>query len=193
VWLRQTALSCYDGHLSGRTLCDVVPSTAVRAVGANHCCLFNSGACFVPIATWERSWRLFALRQCFVASRCSAPPPSRTCGSCRATDDVIRVHLAARPSDLQRVCCATLSFLNICFDLLAGRHQVVILTSLAQSRFTEGRIRQHWILGSTSLYTGWTVRGLNIGGGEIFRTRPDRPWGPPSLLYNEYRVFFPRG
>jgi len=29
-------------------------------------------------------------------------------------------------------------------------------------------------------------------GGEIFRTRPDRPWGPPSLLYNGYRVF-PRG
>jgi hypothetical protein len=22
-----------------------------------------------------------------------------------------------------------------------------------------------------------------------FSTRPDRPWGPPSLLYNEYRVF----
>ena len=29
-------------------------------------------------------------------------------------------------------------------------------------------------------------------GGGIFRTRPDRPWGPPSLLYNGYRVF-PRG
>jgi len=26
-------------------------------------------------------------------------------------------------------------------------------------------------------------------GGEIFRTRPDRPWGPPGLLYNGYRVF----
>ena len=26
-------------------------------------------------------------------------------------------------------------------------------------------------------------------GGEIFLTRPDRPWGPPSLLYNGYRVF----
>jgi len=25
--------------------------------------------------------------------------------------------------------------------------------------------------------------------GEIFRTRLDRPWGPPSLLYNRYRVF----
>jgi len=26
-------------------------------------------------------------------------------------------------------------------------------------------------------------------GGEIVRTRPDRPWGPPSLLYNGYRLF----
>ena len=26
-------------------------------------------------------------------------------------------------------------------------------------------------------------------GDEIFRTCPDRPWGPPSLLYNGYRVF----
>jgi len=25
--------------------------------------------------------------------------------------------------------------------------------------------------------------------GEILRTRLDRPWGPPSLLYNGYRVF----
>jgi len=23
----------------------------------------------------------------------------------------------------------------------------------------------------------------------IFRNRTDRPWGPPSLLYNGYRVF----
>jgi hypothetical protein len=30
--------------------------------------------------------------------------------------------------------------------------------------------------------------GSNPGGGEIFRTCPDRPWGPPSLLYNGYRV-----
>jgi hypothetical protein len=31
--------------------------------------------------------------------------------------------------------------------------------------------------------------GMNPGGGEIFRTCPDWPWGPPSLLYNGYRVF----
>ena len=41
------------------------------------------------------------------------------------------------------------------------------------------------------LNTGWTVRGSNPGGGEIFRTRPDRPWGLRSLLYSGYRVFFP--
>jgi hypothetical protein len=39
------------------------------------------------------------------------------------------------------------------------------------------------------LAMGWTVRGSNPGGGEIFRTCPNRPWGPPILLYNGYRVF----
>jgi hypothetical protein len=34
--------------------------------------------------------------------------------------------------------------------------------------------------------------GIESRWGEIFRTRPDRPWGPSSLLYNGYRVF-PRG
>ena len=32
------------------------------------------------------------------------------------------------------------------------------------------------------------VRGSNPGGGENFRTRPDRLWVPTSLLYNGYRV-----
>ena len=31
--------------------------------------------------------------------------------------------------------------------------------------------------------------GIESRWGEIFRTCPDRPWGPPSLLYNRYRVF----
>jgi hypothetical protein len=39
------------------------------------------------------------------------------------------------------------------------------------------------------LATDWTVRGSNPGEGEIFRTCPGRPWGPPSLLYSGYRVF----
>ena len=43
---------------------------------------------------------------------------------------------------------------------------------------------------SCSKATGWTVRGSNPGGGEIFRIRPDRPWGLPSLLCNGYQVRF---
>ena len=39
--------------------------------------------------------------------------------------------------------------------------------------------------------THWTIRGSNPGGREIFRTRPHRPWDPSSLLYNEYRLYFP--
>ena len=39
------------------------------------------------------------------------------------------------------------------------------------------------------LAMGWTVRGSNPGGGEILRTCQNWPWGPPSLLYNGYRVF----
>jgi hypothetical protein len=41
-------------------------------------------------------------------------------------------------------------------------------------------------------FRDWKVRGSNPGrggGGEIFRTPIDRPRGPPSLLYNGYRVF----
>jgi hypothetical protein len=34
--------------------------------------------------------------------------------------------------------------------------------------------------GNESRWGGW--------GSEIFRTRPDRPWGPSSLLYNGYQV-----
>jgi hypothetical protein len=33
------------------------------------------------------------------------------------------------------------------------------------------------------------IRRSNPSGGEIFCTRPDRPWGRPNLLHNGYRVF----
>ena len=36
---------------------------------------------------------------------------------------------------------------------------------------------------------GWIVQGLNPGGGEIFHTHPDWPGGPPSHVYNWYRIF----
>jgi hypothetical protein len=44
--------------------------------------------------------------------------------------------------------------------------------------------------GSVGIATrfGWTIRGSNPGGGEIYRTRPYRPWGPSSLPSTGYRV-----
>jgi hypothetical protein len=43
---------------------------------------------------------------------------------------------------------------------------------------------------SVGIATGHGLDGTGVesGGGEIFRIRLDRPWGTPSLLYNEYRV-----
>jgi hypothetical protein len=50
-------------------------------------------------------------------------------------------------------------------------------------------VTTQWETCRKRILTGWTVRGSNPGGGEIFRTCPGRPWDPPSLLYNKYRVF----
>ena len=41
---------------------------------------------------------------------------------------------------------------------------------------------------ATELRAGRSGDRIPVGG-EIFLTCPDRPWGPPSLLYNGYRVF----
>jgi hypothetical protein len=38
---------------------------------------------------------------------------------------------------------------------------------------------------------GLDVPGIESRWGEIFRTRADRPWGPPSVLYNGLKVSFP--
>jgi len=45
--------------------------------------------------------------------------------------------------------------------------------------------------GSVGIATGYWLDGpgIEFQWGKIFRTCPDRPWGPPSLLYNGYRVF----
>jgi hypothetical protein len=44
------------------------------------------------------------------------------------------------------------------------------------------------VVGIATSY-GLDGQGNESRGGEIFRNCPDRPWGPPSLLYNGYRVF----
>jgi len=47
-----------------------------------------------------------------------------------------------------------------------------------------------WLFHVQRLATGWTGRGSNPSGGQIFGTRPDRLWDPPSLLYNGHPVSF---
>ena len=44
---------------------------------------------------------------------------------------------------------------------------------------------------SVGIATGYGLDGPGIESrcGEIFRTCPDRPWSPPSLLYIGYQVF----
>ena len=57
-------------------------------------------------------------------------------------------------------------------------------TALAKYSVCGGRVAQS----VQRLATGWTVRD-RIPVRTRFSARPDRPWGPPSLLYNGYRVF----
>jgi hypothetical protein len=42
---------------------------------------------------------------------------------------------------------------------------------------------------SDSLGAGQSGDRTPVGGGEIFRTRPGRPWSPPSLLHHGYGLF----
>jgi hypothetical protein len=46
-----------------------------------------------------------------------------------------------------------------------------------------------WV-GRDGSATGWTVWRSHPMDGEIFRTRPDRPWGQPNLLDRGYRLAF---
>ena len=63
-------------------------------------------------------------------------------------------------------------------------------------------VRRKWLI--LVKYSSWRGPGSSVGiatgygldgqwiesrRGEIFRTCPDRPWGPPSLMYNGYRIF----
>ena len=65
----------------------------------------------------------------------------------------------------------------LCVGKYFSGHRLLIWAAIAQS--------------VQRLVTGWTVRGSNPGVGKIFRTRPDKRWGPSILLYSECRVSCP--
>jgi hypothetical protein len=92
------------------------------------------------------------------------------------------------------------SIVGLAIGLQAGWLGTVIACRANMSRPDVGSMQSlfGWCQGikvgrdsSVSIVTHYRfdVQGSNPSGGEIFRTRPDRPWSPPSLLYNGYRVF----
>jgi len=80
--------------------------------------------------------------------------------------------------------CATGSVLLHTFNkMFIVRYDYITYFPLLNIK-TVGPVAQSvWLL-----TTGWTVRD-RIPVGKIFSACPDRPWGPPRLLYNGYRVF----
>ena len=115
-----------------------------------------------------------------------------TDGSCNKLMKCPDIHI------LQNQSCAWRHTNLIANNLKWSRGDVNRTTSKTGSSATKCR-KILWLpssLGSGSsvgIATGYRLDGPCIesrwGGGEIFRTCPYRPWGPPSLLYNGYRVF----
>jgi hypothetical protein len=69
-------------------------------------------------------------------------------------------------------------------DCIACDYQPCVFRDFAYSGY-----HSHLCCTTVNGDEGNRVNKKYIGGGEIFRTFPDRPCGPPSLLYNRYRVF----
>jgi len=61
-------------------------------------------------------------------------------------------------------------------------------TSVCQQIYKDGPGGRSWYI--DSMRAGRSGDRISVGG-KIFSTRPHRPWGPPSLLYNVQRVSFP--
>jgi hypothetical protein len=95
-----------------------------------------------------------------------------------------RISLTARLK-LNLYTCLNIHEPNLCWYLYCWR---ILLQS--SRKFRECMFMS--IARSVQRLATGTVLGSNPGGGEIFRTCPDRLWGPPSLLYNGYLFSFPR-
>ena len=68
-----------------------------------------------------------------------------------------------------------------------GQNHIKIVPYLLQPTCSASTISQSVQRLATA---GRSGDGIPVGD-EILRTRPDRPWSPPSLLYNVYWVSFP--
>ena len=88
-------------------------------------------------------------------------------------------------------CLRTVSFSGKTLFQVLGYKNSSGFSVLLCHQFSTHALPKRGPSSSVGIETGYwlDVRGSNPGGDEIFRACPDRPWGPPSLLYNGYRVF----
>jgi len=59
-------------------------------------------------------------------------------------------------------------------------HKISIVNKVCMGRNSAVAIATHYGLDGLGIESRW---------GEIFRTHPDGPWGPPSILYDGYWAF----
>ena len=83
--------------------------------------------------------------------------------------------------------CGRARFARVTMAYKSERHRLLFIYSFIHLLVND-TLRGSVAQSENDWATGWTVRN-RIPVGTKFSARPDRPWGPPSLLYNGYRVF----
>jgi hypothetical protein len=70
----------------------------------------------------------------------------------------------------------------ICSDIKSNKIKRTLCFNISKG----SKLGHYSSVGIATRY-GLCGPGTNTGGGEIFHTRPECPWGPSGLLYNGYR------
>jgi len=81
--------------------------------------------------------------------------------------------------DLRKIVCGDGSWIELAQDRVQRQVWVLAMQKVCGSGSSVG-IATELQVGGSGIESRW---------GRDFHARPDRPWGPPSLLYNGYRVF----
>ena len=84
-----------------------------------------------------------------------------------------------------------LPFCGFCFHFLKLVSPLAAVLNSRREQLIGSLYTNYGPCSSVGIATGYglDVPESNPCGGEIFRACPDRLWGPPSFLYNGYRVF----
>jgi hypothetical protein len=82
------------------------------------------------------------------------------------------------------LCCVVFCFVVFCCIVLCC---VVLYMTISYIFSSFSKFGRNSLVGIVTRY-GLEGPGIESRWNKIFHTRPDGPWDPPSLLYNEYQV-----